>query len=384
MDGRTDVTGVAANAAVYAEREQRIAAAVALEKPDRVPIVYQGEAFSAVYSGVGTARYCNDDAAPVEAHVKTLEGLGGYDALNSVVGGRIGPLLSSAWLTRVRVPGRELPDGVVWQVDEAAPVMAVEGYDRILAEGWGPVYESLLAEVVDMEELGGTLAWLEENTAATIQTFRDLGYPIMSSGGIVTPFESLCGARTMAQFYMDLYRRPDVVKAAMDAILPDTIAFGVGAAQASGVQCTWIGGWRSSSGMLSETQWLEFVLPHVKLIAEALVEGSITPILHFDHDWTRALPHLRELPAQKCILMTDGMTDIRAAKEILGGHMAVMGDVPPTLLATGTPEDVRTYVRDLVRDVGPDGFLLSPGCDAPVNAKPENMQALCDAGHEFG
>ena len=78
------------------------------------------------------------------------------------------------------------------------------------------------------------------------------------------------------------------------------------------------------------------------------------------------------------------MTDIRKFKELVGDRMAMMGDVPASLLSTGTPEDIRTYVRDLVRDIGPTGLLLCPGCDAPINAKPENMEAFVAAGREFG
>lgn len=40
--------------------------------------------------------------------------------------------------------------------------------------------------------------------------------------------------------------------------------------------------------------------------------------------------------------------------------------------------------RDLIRDVGPEGLLLCPGCDAPINTKPENMEAFVAAGREFG
>ncbi len=107
-------------------------------------------------------------------------------------------------------------------------------------------------------------------------------------------------------------------------------------------------------------------------------------MLHFDHDWTRDLPRLRELPARKCILNLDGWTDIRKAKEILGDHMAIMGDVPAPLLSAGTPDEVYAYVRALARDVGPTGLILCPGCDAPIDAKPENMQAFVAASLEFG
>ncbi len=64
--------------------------------------------------------------------------------------------------------------------------------------------------------------------------------------------------------------------------------------------------------------------------------------------------------------------------------MAIMGDVPAPLLATGTPGQVTDYVQKLARDVGPTGLILCPGCDAPIDAKPENMQAFVDASLEFG
>ncbi len=39
------------------------------------------------------------------------------------------------------------------------------------------------------------------------------------------------------------------------------------------------------------------------------------------------------------------MTDIRKAKEVLGDHMCIMGDVPPALLSSGTPEQVYEHCR---------------------------------------
>jgi uroporphyrinogen-III decarboxylase len=188
----------------------------------------------------------------------------------------------------------------------------------------------------------------------------------------------------MQEFYLDLHRIPDKVKAALDVMQPDLIQLGVEAARRSGVPAVWVGGWRSASAMLSPKMWDEFVFPYFLEMVTRLAEEGIVSVLHFDHDWTRDLARLRELPARRCILNLDGWTDIRKAKEILGDHMAIMGDVPSTLLATGSPDDVRAYVRDLARDVGPTGLILCPGCDAPLNAKPENMRAFAAASLEFG
>ena len=98
----------------------------------------------------------------------------------------------------------------------------------------------------------------------------------------------------------------------------------------------------------------------------------------------RDVGRLAELPAGKCMLNPDGMTDLRKFKRLVGDRMAMLGDVPATLLATGTPDEVQAYVRDLVELFEGRGLLLCPGCDAPINTRPENMAAMVEAGHRYG
>ena len=130
--------------------------------------------------------------------------------------------------------------------------------------------------------------------------------------------------------------------------------------------------------------WNRFVWPYYLQIIDALLTEDITPVLHSDQDWTRDLVRLQELPAKKCILNPDGMTDIRKFKELLGDRIAMLGDVPASLLSAGTPDDVVAYVRDLVNLFGGRGLILCSGCGIPVNAKPENVEAMVAAGKEFG
>jgi len=147
---------------------------------------------------------------------------------------------------------------------------------------------------------------------------------------------------------------------------------------------TWVGGWRAASAMLAPKLWNRFVWPYYLKIVEALLAENITPILHWDQDWTRDLVRLQELPAKKCILNPDGMTDMRKFKELVGNRMAMMGDVPASLFAAGTPDDISNYVRDLIRPFGSKGLILSSGCDVPVNAKPENVEAFVAAARDYG
>jgi uroporphyrinogen-III decarboxylase len=106
------------------------------------------------------------------------------------------------------------------------------------------------------------------------------------------------------------------------------------------------------------------------------VDAGLIAILHLDSNWDRELSRFKELPQGKVVLALDGETDIFRAKRILGEHICVMGDVPPALLAFGTPAEVIDYCRKLISELGPQGFILQSGCDIPSNAKLENVQAM--------
>lgn len=371
------------NQPLYRERAARIKKAANLEPVDRIPVVYAGDAFAPRYMGLSMAEYCADPEAALQVALRTLERLGDIDGANQVSCGRTSIGLSSLWLSHVAIPGRELPADSLWQVQEAE-VMSIEDYGFIVDKGWKAFLANYLPKVVDEAELEQNNAWVMANARRAIESVHELGYDVVAFSTTSTPFEFLCGGRSMQQFFLDLHRRPDRVKSAMDVMMPDLIENALANARLSGVPRIWVGGWRTASSILAPRLWDKFVFPYLHQIVTALSEHGIMSVLHLDQDWTRDLARLRELPAKRCILNTDGMTDIRRAKAVLGDHMAIMGDVPAALFSTGTPEDIRKYVHDLVADIGPVGLILCPGCDAPVDTKPENMEAFVAAGREFG
>jgi methanogenic corrinoid protein MtbC1 len=300
-------------------------------------------------------------------------------------GGRIAPALTSIWLSHIAEPGRELPPESLWQVQEAE-VMTVEDYDTIIDKGWNAFLMEYMPRVIDPAEFGAWIGWNQANGARVQQTYREHGYVVVCDAPVMAPvpFEPLCGGRSMSKFFLDLYRIPDKVQAVMDVMLVEILATIEATPTMFGIGGTWLGGWRAASALLAPKLWDRFVWPYYVRLAEALVNKGITPVLHWDQDWTRDLGRLKELPAKKCILNPDGMTDLLKFKELAGDHMAVMGDVPASLFAAGTPDDIYDYVRCLVRDVGPTGLILCPGCDAPINTKSENMEAYVAAAHEIG
>lgn len=339
----------------------------------------------AFYDDITLAEYMTDAERGLDLYIdfmNRINAIAPIDCTNFAYPGAHQAALTMAWWSHLKMPGKELPPDSVWQVVEKER-MKKEDYDTIIKEGPGPVADRILKETIEPEELDKFFEFYVRDFGKNYQKYADAGYPVLNSGIVCPPFETLCGGRSMGKFFMDCYKDIDKVKAAQDAMMPGLKA------QIDSIQMddyvigAWVGGWRGASNMVSRKIWDTLVWPYMKQLAEWLLEKGITPILHLDACWDRDLEHFLELPAKKCIMNTDGMTDLRRARKILGDHMAFMGDVPSQMLTVSSAEEIKDYVRNLLNDIGPQGVFITAGCDAPSCSKYENLVAIQEAAQEF-
>lgn len=79
--------------------------------------------------------------------------------------------------------------------------------------------------------------------------------------------------------------------------------------------------------------------------------------------------------------------DQMTSKELVGDKVPLIGNVDPiNTMMLGTPEDVRREVLQNISDCAdsPNGYIVSTGCDIPVDAPLENVYAFMDAVREYG
>jgi uroporphyrinogen-III decarboxylase len=111
-----------------------------------------------------------------------------------------------------------------------------------------------------------------------------------------------------------------------------------------------------------------------------MINAGVIPLLFVQGSYNQRLDTIASsgLPAGKTIWLFD-KTDMKMAKEKLGGFACIGGNVPSSLFSTGTPEMMEDYCKKLMESVGEDGgFFLSPGA-AISQAKPENVRAYFDS-----
>jgi uroporphyrinogen-III decarboxylase len=362
------------NQELLAERTDRLVKAIKLDSADRVPVMLNYDSYAARQLGMSIAKFIEHPDIAGDAMLEALERLGDVDGANfPTFTPHVQPPM---WLSRSKLPGRDLPDDHLWQIDEKE-LMQPEDYDRIVDEGWEAWYGRYLQEKLsDYLELAGAFG---PAIARMIPLYHAKGYPVFCLGLATIPFEYLCGGRSMREFMLDLHRRPDKVQAAMDEMMPSLLEGAKQQAQTAAPLSMWVGGWRSASEFLSPRLWDRFVWPYFRQMVQVVAENGAVPWLHFDANWNRDLARLRELPQATCALALDSKTDIFKAKEVLGDHMCLVGDVPPRMLSLGTPDEVAEYSKRLIKEIGPSGFILSQGCVLPPDAKYENVKAMVDA-----
>ena len=75
--------------------------------------------------------------------------------------------------------------------------------------------------------------------------------------------------------------------------------------------------------------------------------------------------------------------DRKKFKEVCGDTMCFWGNVPSSLLVTGTPQQVKDDVKELVDLFGETGLIIDGPGGIPDQAKPENVEALAEAVEEY-
>jgi uroporphyrinogen-III decarboxylase len=211
------------------------------------------------------------------------------------------------------------------------------------------------------------------------------GFPIAWEAVTVLAFDYISDfLRGLKGTSLDMYRVPDKLLAAIDMLTPHMIgAAATGAEQALNKR-VFIPLHRGAAGFMSDKQFARFYWPGFKALMFGLIDAGMTPIPFFEGDYTPRLEYLRELPPGKVVGHFDRV-DRKKAKRLIGDVMCFWGNVPASLMVTGTPQQVKDEVKELIDIFGDNGGLIIDGTmGIPDESKEENVQALTDAVHEYG
>lgn len=403
---------------LYRERLKRIEDAIQLKKPDRVPILLEFGYFIARYSGITYQDIIYDHAKCVKAYQKTVTDLG-PDAFHCLSFDS-GLAMETIDTRTMKWPGHGLAPNQSHQYVEGEYMMADE-YDSFLENPTDFILRTYLPRTcgalgsfkdfpglfnflsiargrmtplfADPEFITAFQAIYKTSQVAAewdnawrglVKDIEENGYPAITLVGGQAPFDFFSDhLRGMKGIMLDMYRQPDKLLATMAKVLPMLIRKIKTLTRISGNNLVFMGPHRGAEGFMSLKQFEKFYWPGLKAIILAVIESGFTPYVLWEGDYTSRLKYLLELPPGKIINRFD-RTDIFKAREVLGGHHCIAGGMSPSLLQTGSVQQVKDQCKKLIETIGRDGGYIM-GHSTPLDeVRIENVRVMIEVTREYG
>lgn len=404
---------------LYQARVTRFIKAIKLEEPDRVPVVLPAGNFAAYYDGGNLKKVMYDYEALKKAWLKFIRD---FESDSFMGPGLVlpGKVLDMIDFKLEKWPGHGLADDISsYQYVEGEYMPAAE-YDQLIADPADyllrrflprsvgafkplmklapitpfvgiPVFfiaqfgdpevsraiRTLLDAAEEMNKWAGAVA--EVNIAAL-----DAGLPAISGGMSGAPFDMIGDfMRGTAGIMMDMYRRPEKLKLAAERLVPNVIAEAVGQANASGCPIIFMPLHKGTDNFMSAKQFETFYWPTLRQVMMGLIEEGCVPMPFAEGFYNNRLEIIKDLPRSSTIWYFEA-TDMAKAKRILGDHACIAGNIPVSVLATGTPEEVTEHCRRLIEICSPGGGYILTGGAQIDKGNPENLRAIMNAAKKYG
>jgi hypothetical protein len=404
--------------ALYAQRLRRMEDAIALHEPDRVPFVYSTNFWAAKLAGITFQQAMYDIGKYVEASKEAIELLQ-PDAFSAILF-PFGQTLEDLDYKPMKWPGHGADPNVSFQyIDQE--LMSADEYDEYLLDPSGfylqkylprlagtfkvfeyfPQFASypewdligsvanfanpeLQAGLKRLFEIGETAARNFQQIGAFVRAMNDAGYPLAAGAFCKAPFDQFVDfMRGSKGGILDMLRNGDKLLEAMAKARPLLLKNVQAATKRSGCRYVFIPLHWGLDSFMSPDQFKTFYWPELKNIMTSLIEVDLVPVVFWEGVCTSRLEIMADVPPGKVVYRFEA-TDLFKAKEVLSGIACLRGNVPASLLTTGTPEDVDAYCRKLIQGIGKGGgFMLDGAAGIPDEAKVENVVAMAGSVKKY-
>jgi hypothetical protein len=252
---------------------------------------------------------------------------------------------------------------------------SVDTIDLLVPFG-SPPFQEMLQKMMDA---GNELMKILGEVGQTAAMVAAAGYPSMGSNIVKTPFDYLGDTlRGTKGILMDMYRHPKDLMAACEAYVPILVNSIIKASDRTGAPCAMYVLHKGADSFMSDEQFKTFYWPTWKQVMMALYEEGITSYLFIEGSYNKRLEYLAEMPEKSLVCHFD-QTDMKRVKEVLSDKHIIAGNVPASMMATGSVDEVRAYCEDLLAlyEDAP-AYILAHGCFFE-NTTDEKLQAFIDS-----
>jgi uroporphyrinogen-III decarboxylase len=211
------------------------------------------------------------------------------------------------------------------------------------------------------------------------------GFASFGGGGMAgAPFDNLADALRGTQgIVMDMFRQPDKVIEAMERLVPIIVKGAVRMANDSLSPVIMMPLHKGDKSFMSGTQFEKFYWPTFKKVLLGLVEEGLVPYPFAEGNYEPRLEIISDMP-RTAVAWHFEVMDMARAKKVLGGVSCIAGNVPTSLLVTGSAGQVREACRKLIETCAPGGgYILTGGAGMNVGDA-NNLHVMMAAAKEYG
>ncbi len=341
---------------------ERMAALMSGERPDRVPVIPFIFGHTALVCGQPLARVFDDAEQSFRCQVLCQE-MYGYDG---------GPLYAYAsaggWEFGgdVEFPYKKYSGAPVvtrHPVESEEDALALEVPEDVTVSGALPI------------ALGVARLQAEHGMPVTLQ----IGSPFTWAGSVIGEDRML----------MWLLKKPEAVRHVLQKVAEFTIKVAEHYVREFGAETlmAFHGAATESNKLISPKQFETFALPYYQQVNQRVIDLGISSMfIHVCGEQNKNLEHWQKVPVPENTILSFGReVALEKAMELFPDQI-IAGNVDPTLIQEGRPEEVLAQARECIETAmaHPAGYVLMAGCDVPPLAPPVNVFQLVKAARESG
>jgi len=406
---------------LYKERVTRLIKAIKIEEPDRVPVFLPTGNFPAFWGGSSFRELMYDYKKGHDIWKKFMVEFGDMDIFSGPAFIPCGPIAEAIPSVTQKLPGLGLPEDAPMNQFVEGEYMMADEYDLLMMDptdynmrvmlprttpffepfkrmppmrsffgnywmmaltdpGVRKVFETLLS--LTDEQLKWQMAGMEINNY-----FRAHGYPALWGGGIMVgaPFDHFADAlRGTRGIVMDMYRQPKKLHEAMERYLQWTIESSIKNFPMSASPICMMPLHKGDDTFMSDKQFAEFYWPGLRAVFMAMINEGLVPMPFAEGRYNNRLKQIADTPKSGVVWWFD-QTDMKEAKKTIGDICCIAGNVPSSVVMTGTAAQVKEICRKLIEDCGPGGgFILAGGAHVDKGDIIDNLRAMMYAAKEYG
>ena len=134
---------------------------------------------------------------------------------------------------------------------------------------------------------------------------------------------------------------------------------------------------------MSDEQFEKFYWPTFQKTLLAFVNEGLVPFPFAEGKYTKRLKKIADMPRSGVVWHFD-QTDMSEAKRVLGDVSCIAGNVPSSIIVTGTKQDVKEACRKLIEMCAPGGGYILSGGAGIDKCPPDNLRVMMEAVEEYG